>query len=184
MPQQFDDPADPEIHRRTTAVEIWDDTNRHADAIVAGVGTGGTITGVGEVLKSKKPSFKAVAVEPVDSAVIGGGKPRAAQNSRHRRGFHCQKPQHVDHRRRSLPSPTTTHLRWRRRLAREEGGSLQEFVRRQRVVGHSIRASAEAKANSSSPWRRRRANVTSAPHSPRKPAPKSSRARNRFRNRL
>jgi cysteine synthase len=75
MPQQFNNPANPEIHRRTTAVEIWDDSNGRADAIVAGVGTGGTITGVGEVLKAKKASFKAVAVEPVDSPVIGGGKP-------------------------------------------------------------------------------------------------------------
>ncbi|HUJ09957.1 MAG TPA: cysteine synthase A [Verrucomicrobiae bacterium] len=75
MPQQFNNPANPEIHRRTTAVEIWEDTNGRADAIVAGVGTGGTITGVGEVLKAKKPGFKVVAVEPVDSPVISGGKP-------------------------------------------------------------------------------------------------------------
>jgi cysteine synthase A len=61
--------------RRTTAVEIWEDTNGRADALVAGVGTGGTLTGVGEVIKGKKPSFKAVAVEPADSPVIGGGKP-------------------------------------------------------------------------------------------------------------
>jgi cysteine synthase A len=75
MPQQFNNPANPEIHRRTTAVEIWEDTNGRADALVAGVGTGGTLTGVGEVIKGKKPSFKAVAVEPADSPVIGGGKP-------------------------------------------------------------------------------------------------------------
>ena len=75
MPQQFNNPANPEIHRRTTAVEIWEDTNGRVDAIVAGVGTGGTITGIGEVIKSKKPAFKAVAVEPVDSPVISGGKP-------------------------------------------------------------------------------------------------------------
>jgi cysteine synthase A len=75
MPNQFNNPANPEIHRRTTAVEIWDDTNGRADAIVAGVGTGGTITGVGEVIKKKKPSFKCIAVEPVDSAVISGGRP-------------------------------------------------------------------------------------------------------------
>jgi len=75
MPQQFNNPANPEIHRRTTAVEIWEDTNGRVDAIVAGVGTGGTITGVGEVIKAKKPSFKAIAVEPVDSPVISGGKP-------------------------------------------------------------------------------------------------------------
>jgi cysteine synthase A len=75
MPQQFNNPANPEIHRRTTAVEIWDNTNGRVDALVAGVGTGGTITGVGEVIKKKKPSFKCVAVEPADSAVISGGKP-------------------------------------------------------------------------------------------------------------
>jgi cysteine synthase A len=75
MPQQFNNPANPEIHRRTTAVEIWEDTNGRADAIVAGVGTGGTITGVGEAIKSKKHDFKVVAVEPADSAVISGGKP-------------------------------------------------------------------------------------------------------------
>jgi cysteine synthase len=75
MPQQFNNPANPEIHRRTTAVEIWEDTNGRVDAIVAGVGTGGTITGVGEVIKLKKPAFKAIAVEPVDSPVISGGKP-------------------------------------------------------------------------------------------------------------
>ncbi len=75
MPQQFNNPANPEIHRRTTAVEIWEDTNGRVDAIVVGVGTGGTITGCGEVIKAKKPGFKAVAVEPVDSPVISGGKP-------------------------------------------------------------------------------------------------------------
>jgi cysteine synthase len=75
MPQQFNNPANPEIHRRTTAVEIWEDTNGKVDAVVAGVGTGGTITGVGEVIKGKKPGFKVVAVEPADSPVISGGKP-------------------------------------------------------------------------------------------------------------
>jgi len=75
VPQQFNNPANPEIHRRTTAVEIWADTNGRVDAIVAGVGTGGTITGVAEVIKGKKPGFKVVAVEPADSAVISGGKP-------------------------------------------------------------------------------------------------------------
>jgi cysteine synthase A len=75
MPQQFNNPANPEIHRRTTAVEIWDDTAGRADALVAGVGTGGTITGVGEVIKAKKTSFQCIAVEPSDSAVISGGKP-------------------------------------------------------------------------------------------------------------
>jgi len=75
MPQQFNNPANPEIHRRTTAVEIWEDTNGRVDAVVAGGGNRRTITGVGEVIKAKKPSFKAVAVEPADSPVISGGKP-------------------------------------------------------------------------------------------------------------
>src|SRR5204863_3991439 len=70
MPQQFDNPANPEIHRTTTAEEIWADTNGAVDAFVAGVGTGGSITGVAEVIKPRKPSFKAIAVEPVTSPVI------------------------------------------------------------------------------------------------------------------
>ncbi len=75
MPQQFDNPANPEIHRKTTAEEIWNDTDGKADMLVAGVGTGGTLTGVGEVIKPRKPEFKCIAVEPVDSPVISGGKP-------------------------------------------------------------------------------------------------------------
>src|SRR6266581_1912356 len=70
MPQQFENPANPEIHRRTTAEEIWNDTEGKVDFLVSGVGTGGTITGVSEVIKKKKPSFKAIAVEPVNSPVI------------------------------------------------------------------------------------------------------------------
>jgi len=70
MPQQFDNPANPEIHRKTTAEEIWADTNGQVDILVSGVGTGGTITGVAEVIKPRKPSFKAIAVEPVTSPVI------------------------------------------------------------------------------------------------------------------
>src|SRR3954452_3485035 len=70
MPQQFQNPANPEIHRKTTAEEIWQDTNGQVDILVAGVGTGGTITGVAEVIKPRKPSFRAIAVEPVASPVI------------------------------------------------------------------------------------------------------------------
>ncbi len=74
MPQQFKNAANPQIHRETTAEEIWADTDGAVDIFVAGVGTGGTVTGVGEVLKSKKPSVKIVAVEPADSPVLSGGK--------------------------------------------------------------------------------------------------------------
>jgi cysteine synthase len=73
IPQQFKNPANPEIHRRTTAEELWRDTDGKIDILVAGIGTGGTITGVGEVLKSRKPSFRCVAVEPDASPVLSGG---------------------------------------------------------------------------------------------------------------
>jgi len=73
MPQQFNNPANPDVHRRTTAEEIWADTGGAVDFLVAGIGTGGTITGVGEVIKSRKPSFKVVAVEPDASPVLSGG---------------------------------------------------------------------------------------------------------------
>ncbi len=75
MPQQFENPANPDIHRRTTAEEIWRDTDGNVDYLVSGVGTGGTITGVSEVIKARRPSFKAIAVEPTASPVLSGGKP-------------------------------------------------------------------------------------------------------------
>jgi len=75
MPQQFKNPANPEIHRRTTAEEIWSDTDGRVDILVAGVGTGGTITGVAEVIKKRKPTFKAIAVEPKNSPILSGGEP-------------------------------------------------------------------------------------------------------------
>lgn len=74
IPDQFANPANPEIHRKTTAEEIWNDTGGRVDILVSGVGTGGTITGVSEVIKARKPSFKAVAVEPADSPVLSGGQ--------------------------------------------------------------------------------------------------------------
>ena len=75
MPQQFQNLANPEIHRKTTAEEIWRDTDGKVDMLVAGIGTGGTITGVAEVIKPRRPEFKAIAVEPQDSPVLSGGKP-------------------------------------------------------------------------------------------------------------
>jgi cysteine synthase A len=79
IPQQFKNPSNPEIHRKTTALEIWEDTEGRVDMVVAGVGTGGTLTGIAEALKKKKPTFRAIAIEPKTSAVLSGGRPGAHQ---------------------------------------------------------------------------------------------------------
>ena len=98
IPQQFDNPANPEIHRKTTAEEIWEDTDGKVDILVAAVGTGGTITGCYEVIKPRKPSFQAIAVEPKDSPVISQTlagqplKPGPAQNPGHRRRVRPEEP--------------------------------------------------------------------------------------------
>jgi len=120
MPQQFENPANPAIHEKTTGPEIWEDTAGKIDAIVAGVGTGGTITGVARFIKSKNPNFKAIAVEPADSPVISGGQPGPHKIQGIGAGFI---PKNLDV---SLIDETVTvtndeAFAWSRRLAREEG---------------------------------------------------------------
>jgi cysteine synthase A len=126
IPQQFENPANPEIHRRTTAEEIWQDTSGQVDILVAGVGTGGTITGVSEVIKPRKPSFKAIAVEPVNSPVITQTlKGEAPRPGRHKiqgigAGFvpgnlHTKIVDEV------IQITDEEAFTWARRLAKEEG---------------------------------------------------------------
>jgi cysteine synthase A len=120
MLQQFKNPANPEIHRRTTAEEIWIDTDGQIDILVAGVGTGGTITGIAEVIKKRKPAFKVVAVEPADSPVLSGGKPGPHKIQGIGAGFVPQvlKPELID----EIIKVTNDDAGvTARRLAREEG---------------------------------------------------------------
>ena len=120
MPQQFQNPANPEIHRFTTAEEIWRDTEGKVDILVAGVGTGGTVTGIAEVIKQRKPEFKAIAVEPKDSPVLSGGSPGGHKIQGIGAGFvpEVMKVELVDE---VIQVSNDEAFEYSRRLAREEG---------------------------------------------------------------
>jgi cysteine synthase A len=120
MLQQFNNPANPQIHRETTAEEIWEDTDGQVDFLVAGVGTGGTITGVAEVIKQRKPSFKAIAVEPINSPVLSGGRPGPHKIQGIGAGFIPQvlKVELIDE---VIGVTDDDAIAYGRRLAREEG---------------------------------------------------------------
>jgi cysteine synthase A len=120
MLQQFDNPANPEIHFKTTGPEIWNDTDGKADILISGIGTGGTITGVCEFIKPKKPSFKAIAVEPIDSPVLSGGKPSPHKIQGIGAGFvpSILRRDYVDE---VITVATDASIEMARRLAKEEG---------------------------------------------------------------
>ena len=120
MPQQFENPANPAIHEKTTGPEIWEDSGHNIDAIVAGVGTGGTITGVSRFIKPLNPNFKAIAVEPADSPVISGGSPGPHKIQGIGAGFI---PKNLDTTLvdEIIAVSNEEAFQWARRLAREEG---------------------------------------------------------------
>ncbi len=120
MPQQFNNPANPKIHLETTGPEIWNDTEGGVDFLIAGVGTGGTITGVCQYIKPKKPSFKAVAVEPADSPVLSGGKPSPHKIQGIGAGFvpSILRPEYIDE---IITVTSDDAVNMARRLAKEEG---------------------------------------------------------------
>lgn len=120
MLQQFRNPANPKVHRETTAEEIWADTDGEVDILIAGVGTGGTITGVGEVIKARKPSFQVIAVEPQKSAVLSGGYPGPHKIQGIGAGF-VPEVLHVDLIDEVIPVSDEDAMAYGRRLAREEG---------------------------------------------------------------
>ena len=118
--QQFRNPSNPSIHRKTTAEEIWEDTDGQIDFLISGVGTGGTITGIAEVIKSRRPSFKAIAVEPANSPVLAGGRPGPHKIQGIGAGFvpEVLKVELIDE---IIPVDDTQAISYGRRLAREEG---------------------------------------------------------------
>jgi cysteine synthase A len=120
IPQQFKNPANPKIHRETTALEIWSDTDGQVDVFVAGVGTGGTITGVSDVIKKRKPEFKAIAVEPENSPVLSGGRPGPHKIQGIGAGF-VPEVLRVDLVDEVIKVSNEDAGLWARRLAREEG---------------------------------------------------------------
>jgi cysteine synthase len=120
IPQQFKNPANPEIHRRTTAEEIWSATEGHVDIFVAGVGTGGTITGVADVIKERKPAFKAIAVEPASSAVLSG-RPRGPNMIQGLGAGFIPDVLRMDLLDEIIPVEDAAAIEMTRRLARDEG---------------------------------------------------------------